>query len=103
MLFFANKIDLPDALDASEISKALQLERISDRPWTIVYVNRVPFRPDRFHICPRQEKQRADRRGAPRGHEVARREAAVMLVLHSQYTPAAPIRFKVYTRSRASI
>ncbi|CEO99891.1 ADP-ribosylation factor-like protein 6 [Plasmodiophora brassicae] len=39
MLFFANKIDLPDALDASEISKALQLERISDRPWTIVKSN----------------------------------------------------------------
>jgi len=38
VLFFANKMDLPKALSAADISKLLSLEKL-DRPWRIVQSN----------------------------------------------------------------
>jgi len=39
ILFFANKMDLPRALSAADVSKLLALETIVDRPWRIVASN----------------------------------------------------------------
>lgn len=39
IIFFANKNDLPTALNPSEIAQALKLEDIKDRPWQIVPSN----------------------------------------------------------------
>lgn len=38
ILFFANKMDLPKALTAAEVSKVLGLDRITDRPYRIMSV-----------------------------------------------------------------
>jgi small GTP-binding protein len=38
LLVFANKMDLPAAMDAEEVAERLSLHKISDRPYTIVYV-----------------------------------------------------------------
>jgi hypothetical protein len=35
-LFFANKSDLPKALTPAQISEALELNKLTDRPWNIV-------------------------------------------------------------------
>ena len=35
ILFFANKMDLPGSLDASDIAEQLELDAITDRPWHI--------------------------------------------------------------------
>src|SRR5262249_26077522 len=93
ILFFANKMDLPKALTAGEVSKLIALDAIDDRPWRIVCVFLSPnpcslvvsegfclfvgwlssfcslfF----FPIRPvAQLKQRADRTGPGGGHEVA--------------------------------
>jgi ADP-ribosylation factor-like protein 6 len=39
ILFFANKMDIPKALTAAEVSKILALEKIADRPWRLVASN----------------------------------------------------------------
>ena len=39
ILFFANKLDVPKAMAADQISEALELHKLSDRPWTIVASN----------------------------------------------------------------
>lgn len=39
ILFFANKMDLPEALSAAEISQLMQLPKVTDRAWRIVQSN----------------------------------------------------------------
>ena len=39
ILFYANKKDLPNSVDPAELSKILDLPRITDRPITIVATN----------------------------------------------------------------
>lgn len=39
ILFFANKMDLPKALTPAQLSEALELSKLSDRPWNIVASN----------------------------------------------------------------
>ncbi|XP_063220256.1 ADP-ribosylation factor-like protein 6 isoform X2 [Bacillus rossius redtenbacheri] len=39
ILFFANKMDLPEALSSVKIASALGLERVSDKPWHICTSN----------------------------------------------------------------
>ena len=39
VLFFANKSDVAKGMTAAEISEALELHKLSDRPWTIVASN----------------------------------------------------------------
>jgi ADP-ribosylation factor-like protein 6 len=39
VLFFANKMDKPKALSPEAISEALELSKITDRPWQIVPSN----------------------------------------------------------------
>eukprot|EP00241_Pyramimonas_parkeae_P009883 CAMPEP_0114244146 /NCGR_PEP_ID=MMETSP0058-20121206/11180_1 /TAXON_ID=36894 /ORGANISM="Pyramimonas parkeae, CCMP726" /LENGTH=114 /DNA_ID=CAMNT_0001357059 /DNA_START=472 /DNA_END=816 /DNA_ORIENTATION=+ len=39
LLFFANKMDLPQALSAVECAQALKLDEIKDKPWQIVPSN----------------------------------------------------------------
>jgi len=39
ILFFANKMDLPGALDPSEVSLQLGLSTITDRPWQVAASN----------------------------------------------------------------
>jgi len=39
ILFFANKSDLPKALTPAQLSEALELNKIADRPWNIVASN----------------------------------------------------------------
>ena len=39
ILFFANKSDLPKALTPAQISEALELNKLTDRPWNIVASN----------------------------------------------------------------
>lgn len=36
ILFFANKMDMPKALTPAQVSEALELNKITDRPWHIV-------------------------------------------------------------------
>lgn len=35
VLFFANKMDLPMAMNEQEVAKEMQLDTITDRPWHI--------------------------------------------------------------------
>ncbi len=51
ILFYANKKDLPSSVDASELSKVLDLPRVSDRPITIVYVFRWRLVLVHFYCC----------------------------------------------------
>ena len=37
ILFFANKCDLPKALTPAQISEILELSKLQDRPWNILY------------------------------------------------------------------
>jgi ADP-ribosylation factor-like protein 6 len=39
ILFFANKMDLPKSLTPAQVSEALQLPNLTDRPWHIVASN----------------------------------------------------------------
>lgn len=39
MLFFANKMDLDDAMTPAETAQILELDRISDRPWHVAACN----------------------------------------------------------------
>lgn len=41
IIFYANKKDLPNSVEASELSKILDLPRIQDRPITIIASNAV--------------------------------------------------------------
>eukprot|EP01006_Ploeotia_vitrea_P002273 TRINITY_DN106980_c0_g1_i1.p2 TRINITY_DN106980_c0_g1~~TRINITY_DN106980_c0_g1_i1.p2 ORF type:complete len:177 (+),score=92.64 TRINITY_DN106980_c0_g1_i1:113-643(+) len=41
VLFFANKKDLADAMTAAEVSKIIELDRITDRAWRIIRSNAV--------------------------------------------------------------
>ena len=38
LLLFANKMDIPGALNSSQVSEQLSLSSIQDRPWTIMFV-----------------------------------------------------------------
>jgi hypothetical protein len=40
ILFFANKSDLPKAYLPENISQALELNKLTDRPWNIMYARR---------------------------------------------------------------
>ena len=44
ILFFANKMDLPGSLDASDIAEQLELDAITDRPWHIEHTNALTGR-----------------------------------------------------------
>ena len=35
ILFFANKMDINEAMEAADVANELELENITDRPWTI--------------------------------------------------------------------
>ncbi len=39
ILFFANKMDLPKSLTPAQVSEALELSKITDRPWQIIASN----------------------------------------------------------------
>ena len=39
ILFYANKMDVANAMTAAEISKELDLSSILTRPWNILYSN----------------------------------------------------------------
>lgn len=41
ILFFANKMDMREALSSVKVSSALGLERISDKPWHITASNAI--------------------------------------------------------------